>query len=467
MTREAQERKAEKPDAMPEGSGRKPPVAGDGVPSVTAKRGDFCAETDNMMEAVVEGENMRRAYRAVVSNKGAPGVDGMSTDELQGYLQKNWARIKRELLSGRYEPQAVLRVEIPKPDGKGMRKLGIPVVVDRLVQQAIHQVLSVLFDPGFSESSYGFRPGRSAQQAVLNARGYVAEGKRWVVDIDLEKFFDRVNHDVLMSRVARKVKDKRVLGLIRRYLQAGIMQRGLVSQPVKGTPQGGPLSPLLSNIILDDLDKELDRRGHRYCRYADDCNVYVGSKRSGDRVMESISRFLERRLRLKVNREKSAVGRPWKRVFLGFSMTWHKVPKIRVAPVSVLRFRSNLKKALRRGRGQNLRKFVEEMAPVLRGWINYFRLSEIKGIFEELDGWIRRRLRCIIWRQWKRPHTRAKNLVKRGLRGEQSWRSATNGRGPWWNSGAVHMNLAFPKGYFDRLGLVSLLDCVVTFQRSS
>jgi RNA-directed DNA polymerase len=467
MAREAQGSRAEMPDVTPEGSGRNPRVAGSVVPSVTAGRGNRCGRTDNMMEVVVESENMRRAYRRVVSNKGAPGVDGMCPEELHAYLQKNWVRIKRELLAGRYEPQPVLRVEIPKPGGKGMRRLGIPVVVDRLVQQAIHQVLSPLFDPGFSESSYGFRPGRSAHQAVLKARGYVAEGRRWVVDMDLEKFFDRVNHDVLMSRVARKVKDKRVLRLIRRYLQAGIMEGGLVSQPVKGTPQGGPLSPLLSNIILDDLDKELDRRGHCYCRYADDCNVYVGSKRAGDRVMESISRFLERRLRLKVNREKSAVDRPWKRVFLGFSMTWHKVPRIRVAPESVLRFKSNLKGAFRRGRGQNLQKFVEEIGPILRGWVNYFRLSEVKGIFEELDGWIRRRLRCIIWRQWKRPRTRGKNLMKRGLSEEQSWKSATNGRGPWWNSGVVHMNLAFPKRYFDRRGLVSLLDNVVTFQRSS
>jgi RNA-directed DNA polymerase len=467
MAREAQESRAERPDAKPEGSGRNPRRAGGGVPSATARKGDFCTETDNMMEAVVERENMIRAYRRVVSNKGAPGVDGMCTEELQVYLQENWARIKEELLTGRYEPQPVLRVEIPKPGGKGMRKLGIPVVLDRLVQQAIHQVLSPLFDPGFSESSYGFRPGRSAHGAVLKARSYVAAGKRWVVDIDLEQFFDRVNHDVLMSRVARKVKDKRVLRIIRRYLQAGIMEGGAVSQPVKGTPQGGPLSPLLSNIILDDLDKELDRRGHCYCRYADDCNVYVGSRRSGDRVMESISRFLERRLKLKVNREKSAVDRPWKRVFLGFSMTWHKVPKIKVAPMSGLRFKSNLKGAFRCGRGRNLQKFVEEIGPVLRGWINYFRLSEVKGIFEELDGWIRRRLRCIIWRQWKRSYTRANNLMKRGLSEEQSWRSATNGRGPWWNSGAVHMNLAFPKRYFDRLGLVSLLDNVVTFPSNS
>jgi RNA-directed DNA polymerase len=467
MTTEAQERRAGMPDATPEGSGRNPRGAGWWSVKGHGKERNSCTGTDTMMEAVVERENMRRAYRRVVSNKGAPGVDGMGTKELHGYLQEHWAWIKGELLAGQYKPQPVLRVEIPKPGGNGMRKLGIPVVSDRLVQQAIHQVLSPLFDPGFSESSYGFRPGRSAHQAVLKARSYVAEGKRWVVDMDLEQFFDRVNHDVLMSRVARKVKDKRVLRLIRRYLQAGIMEGGLVSQPVKGTPQGGPLSPLLSNIILDDLDKELDRRGHCYCRYADDCNVYVGSKRSGDRVMESISRFLERRVRLKVNRRKSAVDRPWKRVFLGFSLTWHKVPRIRVAPVSVLRFKSNLKRTLRCGKGHNLQKFVEAIAPILRGWINYFRLSEVKGIFEELDSWIRRRVRCIIWRQWKRSHTRGKNLMKRGLSEEQSWRSATNGRGPWWNSGASHMNLAFPKRYFDRLGLVSLLDRVVTFQRNS
>jgi len=467
MTSEAQESRAGMPDATPEGSGRNPRGAGWWSVKGHGKERDSCTGTDTRMEAVVERENMRRAYRRVVSNKGAPGVDGMVTEELHGYLQEHWARIKGELLAGRYKPQPVLRVEIPKPGGKGIRKLGIPVVVDRLVQQAIHQVLSPLFDPGFSESSYGFRPGRSAHQAVLKARSYVAEGKRWVVDMDLEQFFDRVHHDVLMSRVARKVKDKRVLRLIRRYLQAGIMEGGLVSQPVQGTPQGGPLSPLLSNIILDDLDKELDRRGHCYCRYADDCNVYVGSKRSGDRVMESISRFLERRLRLQVNRKKSAVDRPWKRVFLGFSLTWHKVPRIRVAPVSVLRFKSNLKRILRCGTGHNLQKFVEAIASILRGWINYFRLSEVKGIFEELDSWIRRRVRCIIWRQWKRSHTRGKNLMKRGLSEEQSWRSATNGRGPWWNSGATHMNLAFPKRYFDRLGLVSLLDRVVTFQRNS
>jgi RNA-directed DNA polymerase len=464
MVKETQTSRAEMPEPAPGGSGRKLRGTGGGVSSATAKRGEPCPGTENLMEGVVERENMMRAYRRVARNRGSAGVDGMSVEELKPYLQAHWARIKEELLEGRYDPQPVLRAEIPKPGGKGMRKLGIPTVVDRLIQQAVHQVLSPLFDPDFSETSYGFRPGRSAHQAITKAREYVAEGKRWVVDMDLEKFFDRVQHDVLMVRVARKVKDKRVLRLIRRYLQAGIMEGGVVSQPVKGTPQGGPLSPLLSNIILDDLDKELDRRGHRYCRYADDCNLYVGSKRAGERVMESIRGFLERRLRLQVNREKSAVDRPWKRAFLGFSMTWHKTPRLKVAPSSVLRFKSKLKEAFRQGRGRNLLRFTEELKPVLQGWINYFRLAEVKITFEELDGWIRRRLRCMLWRQWKRAFSRAKNLMKRGLGEEQAWRSATNGRGPWWNSGASHMNLAFPKGYFDHIGLVSLLDHVLMFR---
>jgi len=467
MARETQTSRAEVPDTTPERSGRNSRVVGGGASSATARRGDSCAGTERMMEAVVERKNMVSAYRRVVRNRGSAGVDGMSVEELKPYLQEHWAQIREELLAGRYDPQPVRRVEIPKPGGKGMRRLGIPTVVDRLIQQAVHQVMSPLFDPCFSDSSYGFRPGRSAQQAVLMAREYVAEGKRWVVDIDLEKFFDQVNHDLLMSRVAREVRDKRVLGLIRRYLRSGIMEGGLVSQSVKGTPQGGPLSPLLSNIILDDLDKELDRRGHAYCRYADDSNIYVGSKRAGERVMESISRFLEGRLRLKVNREKSAVDRPWKRAFLGFSMTWHKRPRLKVAPCSVMRFKSNLKEAFRREKGRNVHRFIEELKPVLQGWINYYRLSEVKVAFEELDGWMRRRLRCILWRQWRRAYTRAKNLMKRGLSEKQAWASATNGRGPWWNSGAAHMNLAFPKRYLDQLGLVSLLDSVLKFHGNS
>jgi RNA-directed DNA polymerase len=419
------------------------------------------------MEAVVERENMLVAFRRVISNKGAAGVDAMGVDELKPYLQTHWGHIKEHLLEGKYYPQPVRRVQIPKPSGKGMRKLGVPTVVDRLIQQALHQVLNPVFDPDFSANSFGFRAGCSAHQALTQATKHIGCGRRWVVDLDLEQFFDRVNHDVLMSRVARKVGDKRVLCLIRRFLQAGIMEGGLVSQPTRGTPQGGPLSPLLSNILLDDLDKELERRGHRFCRYADDVNIYVGSKRAGERVLDSIERFLKCRLRLQVNRQKSAVDRPWKRTFLGYTMTWHKRPRLKVAPSSVQRLKVALKQAFRQGRGRNLGKFIEELALTLRGWINYFRLSQVKVTFEELDGWIRRRLRCIIWRQWKRSYTRAKGLRARGLDERRAWESATNGRGPWWNSGASHMNQAFPKKFFDRLGLVSLLDSVLQFQCNS
>ena len=332
-------------------------------------------------------------------------------------------------------------------------------MVDRLIQQALSQALGPIFEPGFSESSYGFRPGRSAQQAVLKARAYVAEGRRFVVDLDLEKFFDRVNHDILMSRVARKVRDKRVLKLIGRYLRAGIMDGGMTKPRTEGTPQGGPLSPLLSNILPDDLDRELERRGHSFCRYADDGNIYVKTRRGGERVMASITRFLETRLRLKVNRAKSAVDRPWKRKFLGYSMTWHKEPRLRVAPQSVRRLKARLKSLFRQGRGRNLGRFIrEELTPLLRGWMNYFRLAEAKGVFKELDGWIRRRLRLILWRQWKRTHTWARNLMWLGLDNERAWRSVTNGYGPWWNAGASHMNLALPKRRFGALGLVSPQD---------
>jgi len=455
-------------DAPAERGGRNLPMAAGGASSGTARRESTpVRELKNLMEAVVERENMLNAFRRVVGNKGAAGVDAMSVDELKPYLQTHWERIKEQLLEGSYQPQPVRRVEIPKPGGKGMRKLGVPTVVDRLIQQALHQALNPLFDLDFSAHSYGFRSGRSAHQALCQAREHVASGRRWVVDLDLEKFFDRVHHDVLMSRVARKVGDKRVLCLIRRYLQAGIMEGGLVSQPTMGTPQGGPLSPLLSNILLDDLDKELERRGHRFCRYADDVNVYVASRRAGQRVLDSIEKFLTHRLHLRVNRQKSAVDRPWKRKFLGYSMTWHKRPRLKVAPSSVKRLRMVLKKAFRQGRGRNLGKFIEDLTLTLRGWINYFRLSEVKGIFEELDGWIRRRLRWIIWRQWKRAYARAKGLMQRGLGEKRAWESATNSRGPWWNSGASHMNQAFPKKFFDRLGLVSLLDSVLKFQCNS
>jgi RNA-directed DNA polymerase len=417
------------------------------------------------MEAVVERENMWSALKQVERNKGAAGVDKTTVEQLRAYLREHWLRIKEELLAGKYQPQPVRKVEIPKPGGQGMRMLGIPTVIDRLIQQALHQVLSPLFEPSFSESSYGFRPQRSAQQAVLKAREDVREGRRWVVDIDLEKFFDRVNHDVLMSRLARRIKDKRILHLIRSYLQAGMMSDGLTTARREGTPQGGPLSPLLSNILLDELDKELERRGHKFCRYADDCNIYVQSRSAGERVMKSVTRFLERRLRLKVNAEKSAVARPWERKFLGYSMTPNREPRLKVAKESVKRLKGKLREIFRRGRGRNLGKLIAgELTPLLRGWMNYFRLAEVKGIFEELDSWIRRKLRGLIWRQWKRPLTRLKGLIQRGLEKTLARTAASNGRGSWWNAGAAHMHAAFPKSYFDRCGLLSLLEQRLRFQ---
>lgn len=408
------------------------------------------------MELIVSRENMMAALSRVVANKGAPGIDAMSVEQLKPHLSEHWLRIKEELLADHYRPAPVRGVEIPKPGGKGMRQLGIPTVLDRLIQQAMHQVLMPIFDPDFSTSSYGFRPGRSAHDAVLAARSYVAGGRRFVVDLDLEKFFDRVNHDVLMARVARKVADKRVLRLIRRYLQAGLMMGGIATARSEGTPQGGPLSPLLSNILLDDLDKELERRGHAFCRDADDCNVYVRSQRAGERVMASLTCFLAERLKLTVNGTKSAVDRPWKRTFLGYTMTGHEIPRLRIAASSVARFKGKLRAAFRVGRGRALGATIKDLAPILRGWIAYFRLTEAKGVLEELDGWLRRKLRCILWRQWKRPAMRAMRLRQRGLTEQRVRDSANNGRGPWWNAGASHMNDAFRKAFFDTLGMISL-----------
>ncbi len=455
------------PDYSSGSRGRNPqgPVAG--ASNLTAKRDDSCQKIQKLMETVVERGNMVKALCQVEANKGSAGVDGVSVQALRACLREHWPRIKEELLEDRYEPQPVRKVEIPKPGGKGMRQLGIPTVMDRLIQQALNQVMQPIFDPDFSESSYGFRPGRSAHQAVLRAREYAADGRRWVVDMDLEKFFDRVNHDILMARLARKIGDKRVLKLVRRYLKAGLMVGGVVSPRTEGTPQGGPLSPLLSNILLDDLDKELEKRGHAFCRYADDCNIYVQSKRAGQRVLESTTRFLAGKLKLKVNAEKSAVARPWERKFLGYSMTFHKQPRLKVAPAVVDRIKSKLREIFRAARGHNVRSVIEALTPVLRGWVNYFRLAEVRGIFEELDGWIRRKFRCILWRQWKRNYTRAKNLMKYGLDKDRALKSAMNGRGPWWNSGASHMNQCFRKSFFDRLGLVSLLGQLRKLQCSS
>ena len=411
-----------------------------------------------LMSAVLERGNMMRAYERVLRNKGAPGVDGMMVGDLKAHLKACWPDIREQLREGRYTPLAVRKVEIPKPGG-GKRMLGIPTVQDRLIQQALHQVLSPVFEKTFSNHSYGFRPGRSAAQAVQQARCYIEEGRRWVVDADLEKFFDRVNHDILMSRVAREVKDKRILKLIRRYLQAGMMESGVVTARSEGTPQGGPLSPLLSNILLTDLDRELERRGHRFCRYADDCNIYVKSKRAGDRVLASMTRFLETQLKLRVNQGKSAVDRPWKRVFLGYTVCHRKYNvRLRVASKSVQRLKAKLKMLFRSGKGRSIRTTIATLTPKLRGWVNYFRYAGAKGIFEELDGWIRRHLRKILWRQWKRPSTRAKTLMRLGLSEVRACTSASNGRGPWWNSGASHLNQALPKRLFDRLGLVSLMD---------
>jgi group II intron reverse transcriptase/maturase len=406
---------------------------------------------------MVERQNMAAAYRRVMRNKGAAGVDGMPVESLLEHLRMSWREIRALLLRGEYVPSPVREVAIPKAGG-GKRTLGIPTCVDRLLQQALKQVLEPIFDGEFSESSYGYRPGRGAHQAVEAARVHVAEGHRWVVDLDIEQFFDRVNHDILMSRVARKINDRRVLGLIRRFLNAGALAGGIETVRREGTPQGSPLSPLLSNILLDDLDKELERRGHRFCRYADDVHIYVRSKAAAGRVLCSMGRFLEKRLRLRINPEKSAASRPWDRSYLGYSMTMHKSGRLKVAAESVRRFKEKVREVFRVGRGRSVVWIIKTLGRLLRGWAGYFRLSEVKGVFDDLDSWIRRKLRCVLWRQWKRVYTRQRNLRKRGLSEERSWQGARNGRGPWWNAGSSHMNQAYPAQYFTRLGLLSLQE---------
>jgi group II intron reverse transcriptase/maturase len=422
--------------------------------------------TTGLMEAVVERGNLKLAYQRVVENKGAAGVDQLAVSELKEHLKRHWPRLRARLLAGTYQPQPVRGVNISKPQG-GVRTLGIPTVVDRLIQQALHQVLQPIFEPTFSAASYGFRPGRNAHQALRQARQYVAQGKRWVVDLDLEKFFDRVNHDLLMGKLATKIGEARVLRLIRRYLEAGMMADGLVQPRTEGTPQGGPLSPLLSNILLTELDRELERRGHAFCRYADDCNIYVGSERAGVKWLQSLTVFLGERLKLKVNVAKSAVARPWQRKFLGYSLTWHREPKLRIAAVSLEKLTEKVQVLLRGARGRNLAATIQTLNPVLRGWAAYFQLAETTSALEAGDGWLRHKLRCILWRQWKRRSARVRNLMPRGLTKDRAWRSARNGRGPWWNAGASHMHVAFPKAWFDHLGLVSLLDTVQRLQRIS
>src|SRR5919108_3417595 len=456
----------EKPGAKPEVGGQQSLVSGDGAANVTGRKDNSIPEAERLMEAVVSRGNMMAALSRVVANKGAPGVDNMPVTALKDYLHEHWPRIKEELLAGKYTPQPVLKVEIPKPGG-GKRMLGIPTVLDRLIQQAVHQVLNPKFDPGFSASSYGFRPGRSAHQAVQAARQHVAEGRRWVVDIDLEKFFDRVNHEILMALVKRKVKDRQVLKLIDSYLKAGMLEGGVVSPRQEGTPQGGPLSPLLSNILLDELDKELEQRGHTFCRYADDCNIYVVTKASGERVMASITRFLSERLKLTVNQAKSAVDRPWRRIFLGYTMNWYPRPRLRVGAKAVTKLRATVRGICRRGRGRSLRQVIDELNPKVRGWLNYFRHIESDYLLKELDGWLRRKLRVIIWKQWKRTRTRAKNLIKLGLSSDASWRFARKQRGPWVAAGENVMNRVLNNAYFEDQGLISLQNQYHRLQRVS
>jgi len=436
-----------------------------GAEDVATRREEPSPETTRLMEAVVERGNMRKAYARLVRNKGAAGIDRMTVAELRPYLIRQWVEVKEQLLDGTYRPLPVRGKEIPKAGGKGVRKLGIPVVLDRLIQQALHQVLVPLFDPAFSEYSYGFREGRGAHGAIKQAREYVNAGRNWVVDIDLEKFFDRVNHDLLMAKVARRVKDKRILRLIRKFLQAGMMEDGLVTVRTDGTPQGGPLSPLLSNIMLDELDKELEKRGHKFCRYADDCNIYVRSEASGRRVKTSITRFLWRRLKLAVNEQKSAVDRPWHRKFLGYSMTAERTVRLKPAVGASGRFKEKVRELIRQGRGRNISRFIQEdLKPLLVGWANYYGLAEMKTEFEDLDGWIRRHLRCVQWRQWKNRRTRQKRLMQAGLTEERARMGARNRRGPWWNAAAPAMSEACSNAYFDKLGLPSLHQQIWMFR---
>lgn len=422
---------------------------------------ELAPASNNLLEQVVDRRNMVRACRRVVSNGGSPGVDGMSTEDLWTWLQRNQVRLAKSLLEGTYLPQPVRLAEIEKPGG-GKRGLGIPTVVDRMIQQAMHQVLNPLFDPEFSDSSFGYRKGKSAEQAVLQAQRYMQEGKRWVVDVDLSKFFDEVNHDVLMAKIKRRVRDKRLLKLIDRYLRAGIMQDGVTSPRSQGTPQGSPLSPLLSNILLNELDKELERRGHSFCRYADDFVIFVKSEKAAQRVYDSVVDFIERKLKLRINQSKSQITKYHRLTFLGFGFLPGVQARLNVPKDVRKRFRKKAKLLFRMGKGMNPQWFItKHLNPFLRGWANYYRLCKVKTMAEELDSWIRRRLRLIIWRQWKRPHTRYKRFISAGFDQDHAMQCAYNDRGPWWNSGASHTNFVLPSSYFADFGLVSLLRLIV------
>ena len=433
-----------------------PPASGDwrAEPLAAKPAPESPAWTEQLMEEVCDRENLQRAWKRVRSNKGAPGVDGMTINDARDYLREHWPGIRVQLLEGTYQPQPVKRVEIPKPDG-GVRKLGVPCVVDRLIQQALLQVLQERWDPTFSEHSYGFRPGRSAHQAVAQAQRYVAEGYNFVVDLDLEKFFDRVNHDCLMARVAARISDKRVLKLIRAFLNAGVMEDGLVLPVDEGTPQGGPLSPLLSNLMLDDLDKELTRRGHRFCRYADDCNIYVRSQRAGERVMASVSRFLTTKLRLKVNEAKSAVARPEDRKFLGFSIS-NDGSERRIAPKALDRFRERIREHTGRTRGLSLPQIIEDLAPYLIGWRGYFGFCQTPRVLAILEAWTRRRLRSYLWWQWGNGKNRFRELRRRGVSEFKAAVAAGSPTGVWRMSRHPAVNSALRNHYFDSIGLPRL-----------
>jgi RNA-directed DNA polymerase len=431
----------------------------EGIEASMAKRKEeSSAIGEQLMEEVCEAGNCQQALKQVKANRGSAGVDGMTVIELPDYLKKHWPAIRNQLLSGTYKPQPVKRVEIPKPDG-GKRKLGIPTVVDRFVQQAVMQVLQRRWDSTFSESSYGFRPGKSAHQAVAKAQQYMSEGYRWVVDIDLEKFFDRVNHDRLMAAVAKRVQDKRMLKLIRAFLNAGVMENGLVSPVDEGTPQGGPLSPLLSNLVLDELDRQLEKRKHRFARYADDCNIYVGSKQAGERVMQWVSLYITKKLKLKVNSAKSAVARPWERKFLGLSFTSDHTPKRRIARKAIERFKAKVTELTRRTRGVSMERMVSELSIYLKGWRGYFSFCETPSVLSSLDQWLRHRLRSVYWKQWKKSGKRFAELTKRGVGKELAAQTVGSCHGPWRLGNSPALSIALPISYFDALGLPRLAVC--------
>ena len=434
-----------------------PRDSGGGTETLMAKReAESMATSKQLMEEVCERRNCKQALARVKRNKGSAGIDGMTVEQLPDYLRQHWPTIREQLLRGTYRPQPVKRVEIPKPDG-GIRQLGIPTVLDRFIQQAVMQVLQGRWDHTFSEHSYGFRPGRSAHQAVAQAQQYIADGYGWVVDLDLEKFFDRVNHDKLMAKLARRISDKRTLKLIRAFLRAGVMEGGLVSPIDEGTPQGGPLSPLLSNIVLDELDEELERRGHCFVRYADDCNLYVRSQRAGERVMKSVSEFITKKLKLKVNEQKSAVSRPSKRKFLGFSFTWQREPKRRIAPKAIARFKQRVRELTRRTRGVKVETMVAQLSRYLLGWRGYFGFCQTPSVLRSLEKWLRRRLRSVVWKQWKRGKVRFAELSKRGVSKDLAAQTAGSAHGPWRLSNSPALTIAMPNAYFASLGLTPLV----------